>query len=52
MSEHYILPATVRSPLHCFLDGVPLDDVGILAAHEAPVKLVQYQARRGFAGVP
>lgn len=52
LSEHYILPATVRSPLHCFLDCVPLHDVGILVAHELPVKLVQYQARWGSAGVP
>lgn len=52
LDEHYILPASVHSPLRSFLEGVPLQEVGILAAHDKPVKLVQYQSRRGFAGVP
>jgi hypothetical protein len=52
LDEHYVLPTKVHSPLHSFLDEMPLEQVGILAAHEKPVKLVEYQASRGFAGVP
>lgn len=49
---HYVLPVDIRSPLSCFVGGLPMQHVGIIGLHSAPVKVLEYQARHGFAGVP
>ena len=49
----FIIPIETISPLHCAVQGnVPLPNIGILCNHKAPVPLLEYQALRGFAGVP
>ena len=48
----YVLPATVRSPIHGWLQGRQMEAVGIFAEQSAPVEVLQLQAERGFGGVP
>ena len=49
-----VVPTTVFSPLHAELVANSLDKshIGVLSQHEAPMPLLEYQSRRGFAGVP
>ena len=49
----FIVPIEPISPLHCAVEGsVLLPNIGILCNHKAPVPLLEFQALRGFAGVP
>jgi hypothetical protein len=48
----FVVPFKVISPLHAYMAHGDLKQVSILGHHTHPEPLLEYQARRGFAGVP
>jgi hypothetical protein len=49
----FVVPIEPISPIHCFLQGnVAIPNMGVICNHSAPVPLLDYQAKVGFAGVP
>lgn len=52
LDKHYVLPLEICSPLRCFLAGLSESDIGLVGSRSAPINVLDYQARHGFAGVP